>query len=270
MSVEWKMKRRILAALAGLMLACAPLGAIAPPSGRDGKVWRSSVLIEATSAEAGINTPKSLCSGNVIRRTKHGIIVMTAGHCGPANPDLPDDLVLSVAHDIDTPPQTATILIDKMATDESLDVMLLYVPVAKPKDWQPIELGSDSTLRVGDKTLTVGFPLTAAKVLSRGTVVSIENLTKDWPKGYFLVDDTTTHGNSGSGVTKDGKIVGLVIMGVDGANFPAVDEGIDNIREMLGHVAIQEDGKTYPLLKGSLESTKALIVIGPAEVLSIR
>lgn len=212
------MLKKLLAAATLAMMLAIPVKAqdINPPKGLHGKVYAATMALEATSIEGGINTPRLICTVTAYKKIQSGYLLIGAGHCTPANEELPSDMKFYVADNLGGKPQPVYLL--KSVMDEPNDWAIYYFPT-KVK-YPTIELGDEHTLSVGDKTVNVNFSLGIAKMVSEGIVSSIVVPEgQGAAAGFFVDNEFASHGASGSSVVseKSHKIVGLLIMGVDGA-----------------------------------------------------
>lgn len=225
-----------------LLLLATPLllsAQIKPPKGFDGKVYKASMALEATSVERGITEPKFLCTVTAFEKVQGGYLLVGAGHCTPANDVLPRDMVFFVSDNMGTEPHPVYLL--KSIMLEPDDWALYYFPT-KAK-YPVIPLGNESTLRVGDKTVDVNFSLGITKVLSQGVVASTVIRTgQQYAKGFYIVDAFASHGASGSAVVseKSHKIVGLLIAGWDGATVGNAIEPISSVTTAMQFMNIPE------------------------------
>lgn len=233
--------KRFFALFLTLVLAVGVFaGSIKPPKGFDKKLYDATYALYATSAAGGVTVPRFLCTVTAYQHLKGGYLFIGAGHCTPANPDLQADMTFFIEHGIDTPPQPVELIkavlqnetFDSMPVAQPIDYALFYLPTQA--QWGTIDLGDESSLRIGSKTINVNFSLGLAKYLAPG-IVSSYTARSGESLGFFGVQMFMTHGASGSSVVdvKTKKIVGLVIAGVEDATVPAWVEPISVITTQL-------------------------------------
>jgi hypothetical protein len=227
--------QKFLALFSAFLLMIAPLSyakskKIQSPHGFDGKVYKAEMALYASSVSAGIDS-RFICTVTVVGHLQQGYMLLGAGHCTSANPDLPQDLSFQVADDIGAPLHPVFLL--KSVMDEPLDYAVYYYPT-KAK-YPVIELGSEQDMFIGDKTVDVNFSLGVTKMMSLGIVVS-KTIEKTDPRepfavGFFLVQQFDSHGASGSSVMSERthKVIGLVIAGWDGSTMPTAVEPITRV-----------------------------------------
>jgi len=231
--------------------ASSPKG-VQPPKGFDKKVYDASLALYATSEQADIQN-RFICTVTAFEKTKGGYLLIGAGHCTSANPDLPADLTYGVADDINGTVHPIILIKSEMA--EPLDYAIYYYPTTQK--YPTIELGDESKDRVGDKTIDVNYSLGAAKMASPGVIVSQTINNGGEVTGFVLVDEFASHGSSGSAVVsrKTHKIIGLVIAGWDGATMPQLIEPITSIEKILSSMTVSIASKP-----GTKTSVNAIIL----------
>jgi Trypsin-like peptidase domain len=236
--------KKIFAILAPLALFFAlvfPMSAkeIGQPKGFNKKLYDATFALSATSVESHVTTPKFLCTVTAIQHYEDGYLLIGAGHCTTVNPELPDDLMFSIASTLNQTAQPVELIkavmhedFDDPSVEPRIDYALFYL---KTKEKLPIiPLGDEGSLRIGSKTVNVNFSFGLAKYVSPGIVSSVV-ATSGTAEGFYGVQMFDSHGASGSSVVdaKTKKIVGLVIAGVDGATVPAWIEPISKIETDL-------------------------------------
>ena len=212
-------------------LACAN---IKEPKGFDHKVYASTFALYGSS---GSTQDRFLCTVTAYEKVQDGYLLIGAGHCTGANPDLPPDLTFKVSTDLGTDKVPVALL--KSAMEEPLDYAVYFMP--STVKYPTIAMGNESQDRIGDRTVDVNFSLDAAKQVASGviasTVISAAGQHDDL-SGFFLVTQMDSHGASGSSVVseKTRKIIGLVIAGWDGATMPSIVEPISKVEKELGDI----------------------------------
>lgn len=202
---------------------------ISGPSGFDGKVYDATMALFAQSPSHSPDY-RFLCTVTAFRRVEGGYLLIGAGHCTSANPDLPTDLNYAVAPDFSTTGHKIQLI--KSVMDEPLDYAVYFYPTNDVIS--VIELGNESKSKIGEKTVDVNFSLGAAKIVSEGKIAS-KIAKKGEAKDFFLDTMMASHGASGSAVVseKSHKIIGLLIAGWDGATMPSICEPITRVEAEL-------------------------------------
>lgn len=224
--------KRILSVLLALVLSVAPAFAnVKPLKGFDKKVYNGAFALYASSHELGIRD-KFICSAQAFKKVGDGYLLLSAGHCTPANPELPSDMEFSVAEDLGGTLTPVALVQSQLDRDSKVDFSEFYLRTNKK--YSVIELGDESDARIGDETVDVNFSLALSKFVSKGRVSS--EVQKDGEmKGRFGVDQFDSHGASGSSVVdkRTKKIIGIVVAGVDGATVATWVEPISVIKNIL-------------------------------------
>lgn len=199
------------------------------PKGQDEKIANATFALYASSASAGVSS-RFICTAEAISKVDGGYVLLTAGHCTPANPEIPGDAQYAVATDIGGTLMPVTIV--KAVMTEPLDFALLYLPTKKSFNVDGME--SVSKVRIGDKVTDVNFALGLAKQYSHGQVGSaLIHDTDPEVNGDFLVQMDGGPGSSGSGVLHDGKLIGIVIYGFNEGTIGMGVEPIDAILQAI-------------------------------------
>lgn len=241
--------KRFLSLVLSLCVATATFSSglsIAPPKGFDGKVYKGSFALYASSEELGIKD-KFICSAQAVAKVNGGYELLSAGHCTPANAALPTDMTFSVAEDLGGPLLPVKLAAAKL--DGSSDWSIYYLQTNKK--YPVAALGSEAEMTIGDKTVDVNFSLALAKEVSWGYVSS--KLQKDGPMaGFFQVTQFDSHGASGSSVVSERthQVIGIVIAGVDGTTTPTWVEPISLIKAQIAGIDVTQVAPFAPSIKG--------------------
>jgi Trypsin-like peptidase domain len=259
--------KTVLAPFLALVFAVTSwAGSIKPPKGFNKKLYDASYALYATSVARGFTEPKFSCTVTAYQHFQDGYLLIGAGHCTTANPDLPADMKFFVEPDISRPPIPVTLLKAVLLHEDfapsqvdvqPIDYAIYYLKTTAKLP--TVDLGDESSLRVGSKTTNVNFSLGLAKYMAPGFVSS--TLARHGESsGFFGVQMFMSHGASGSSVVdvKTRKIVGLVIAGEDGATLPAWIEPISVIEAQLKTLNIP-DLIAHPVL------SSPVVVITPED-----
>jgi hypothetical protein len=216
----------LLLLLASVSLSSAAV--IKPPQGFDGKVYAATQALYGSSASVEIKD-RFICTVTAFRKVTGGYLLIGAGHCTSANPDLPADLTFSVSSNLGESTSPVTLLQSAMAG--AADYAVYFYPTAKKIP--TIALCDDCSARVGDKTVDVNFSLGVGKFVGKGVIDSV--ILNGDLEGFFGVEMFGTHGASGSAVVskKSHRILGLLIAGFDGATMPVMIEPIVSIKASI-------------------------------------
>jgi len=207
---------------------------IGEPKGFDGKVYNGALALYASSEQIGAKD-KFLCSAQVIAKVDGGYELLSAGHCTPADPDMPADMTFSVATDLGKTLFPVKLIAAK--EEGPVDWAVYYFPT--DQKFSVIPLGDESDVRINDKTVDVNFSLALAKEVSLG-VVSSTVQTQGPMSGFFEVTQFDSHGASGSSVVseKTQSVIGIVIAGIDGTTTPTWVEPISVIKSQIAGLDI--------------------------------
>ena len=217
-----------------LLLATSVTAAIKPLKGFDKKVYNGSLALYASSPSAGI-TDKFICSSQVIAKVAGGYELLSAGHCTPANAELPPDMTFKVAKDLGQSLLPVTLI--AAHEDGANDWAVYYFPT---KERYPVTpLGDENDVCLDSKTIDVNFSLALAKEVSMGVVSSTVQTQGDM-KGFFEVTQFDSHGASGSSVVSEStkKVIGIVIAGVDGTTTPTWVEPASAISKQIAGINV--------------------------------
>jgi Trypsin-like peptidase domain len=237
--------KRFYALVLSLVLALGVLASpINPPKGFTKRVYDATYALYATSVDRQLIEPKFICTVTAVQKFREGYLLLGAGHCTQANPELPADMKFFIETDINRASQPMELLTAKMTEDFEAE----KDPVTAPLDYAvfylktrdkltTVGLGDESSLKIGSPIINVNFSLGTAKYLSPGVVSSYEVIS-GMMKGFYGVQMFASHGASGSSVVdiKTKKIVGLVIAGEDGATVSNWIEPISHIEADLSGV----------------------------------
>src|SRR5579859_244119 len=260
--------RRVLSVLLAMVLSVAPAFAnVKDLKGFDKKVYDGDLALYASSHDLGIRD-RFICTVQVISKAgDRGYYLLGAGHCTPANPDLPKDMEFSVAEDINGSLTLVTLL--QSAMNEPLDYAEYYLRTDKKYPVTP--LGDEGDARIGDQTIDVNFSLALGKFASNGRVSSKVAQSGEM-KGFFGVDEFDSHGASGSSVVdkRTKKVIGIVIAGVDGATVSTWVEPISVIKKELARVTLPRSTKPYvrsksPVSVPSVDDSMPKLPVGTPE-----
>jgi hypothetical protein len=223
--------RKILSLTLAAALSLAPLcsAKIKPLRGFDQKVYQGSLALYASSESLKIKD-RFICSTQVVEKIEGGYKLLSAGHCTPANLQLPSDMTFSVSPDLGQPLMPVNLIAATLNENEDWSVFYFQTD----KKMSVIEMGDENDARINDKTIDVNFSLALAKEVSMGRVSSTVQDQGDM-KGFFQVTQFDSHGASGSSVVDERthKIIGIVIAGVDGATVPTFVEPISKIKKAM-------------------------------------
>lgn len=241
--------------LASLFLCLPSQAQVQPASGFLADAYKATFILYGSSVSTDV-TDRAICTLTAFEKVKGGYDLLSAGHCTSLNTadGLPADLTYSVAEDIGKPLMPVTLVAARL--QGSVDYSIFYLPTSN--DYPVIPLGDESTMKVGDETISVNFSRSIAKEYSPGIIVSIGIIKiedePDWIPGLFEVQQFETNGASGSSVidAKSHKIIGIVIGGEAGVS-PAFVEPISFIKNDLAAskhsaenaVAINPNPKSY-------------------------
>jgi Trypsin-like peptidase domain len=228
-----------------LLLAVSPTFAqdISAPKGFHKKVWDATFAMYGHNSQGGGYE----CTLTSFKKVTGGYLLITAGHCTPANKEVPQDAEFSIADRIDGKLQPIQMIHGVL--NVPLDYAVFFwktgrrVPV--------ISFGDERKERVGNKTVNMNFSLGVTKQMSGGVIQS-QMITIDTFQlgplnsmkvgGLFLDSEFATHGASGSAVVseKTHKIIGLLVSGMDGMTMPPFIEPITLIETDLAKVKLPE------------------------------
>ncbi len=225
--------KRVLSILLAAALAVAPMFAnVKDVKGFDKKVYDGALALYASSHSLGIKD-RFICTVQVFRKVgNEGYLLLSAGHCTPANPDMPADMEFAVADDLGGTLTSVKLLQSKMDVANRIDYAEYYLRTTEK--YPVMELGDESDATIGDETVDVNFSLALGKFVSKGRISS-KVITSGDMTGFFGVDEFDSHGASGSAVIDEHtkKIIGIVIAGVDGATVSTWVEPASTIRKAL-------------------------------------
>ena len=223
--------RSLALAVSMLMIPAIACANVKEPKGFDKKVYDSSFALYGSSAMARVQD-RFICTVTAYQKVQGGYLLIGAGHCTGANPELPPDLTFTVRADLGKTAYPVALL--KSVMDEPLDYAIYFLPTTVK--YHTVALGDEGKDRVGDRTVNVNFSLGVAKFVSPGVIVSPDNGTLH---GFFFIDEFATHGASGSSVVseKTHKIIGLVIAGWDGATMPMAIEPLTSVEKQLDDIS---------------------------------
>jgi hypothetical protein len=240
-----KMRKFILSLMLAVCMTFAPVAMYAStaanspkaPSGFVQKAENSVFALYASSASMGVSNA-FICTVTAVKKVNGGYILLGAGHCTSANPDLPSDLTYAVSPQMaSSPKDLSPIFLIKSEMNEPLDYAIYYYPTNK--NIPVMKMGDERKAKVGDKTIDINFSLGIVKEFSPGIVVSMTIPAGpnyiDGTQGFFEVQEFDSHGASGSSVIDmhGKKIIGLVIAGVDGATIPSFIEPISTVEKAI-------------------------------------
>ena len=254
--------KQILSVLA--LLLCLFVFTSTSPAASRGFVKKASsatFALYASSERAGIQD-RFICTATAISKVDGGYELLSAGHCTPANPDLPTDMTFSVATDLGGKLIPVPLVASVM--NEPNDWAVFYMPTQNK--YPVMKLDDVNNIKVGDKTVDVNFSLGVAKEVSEGEVSStpINDSSATAPDaiGDFEVSMFGSNGASGSSVidmNRGKKIIGIVIFGFHGETMPMLVEPISNIYPQIknlkmtdmAHFAAREQASPDPVAAGS-------------------
>lgn len=248
---------RFLKSLAALLIAASLTfttsaygKGIGEPKGFENQVYHASLALYGTLPQGSEvdghfvlqARTNFLCTVTAIKKVKGGYILLGAGHCtAKGNSELPSALEYSVAENIGEKLMSVQLLKAKLDEPKNIDFAVYYLKT--DKELPVIEIGDESEVYVGSKTIDVNFSLgeTLTKELSEGYVSSVV-AEKGKLKGFYLVTQFDSHGASGSAVVSEEthKIIGLVVAGVDGTTTPTIVEPISVISAEVQTTQIPE------------------------------
>lgn len=235
------MKRILSVLLAAILFAAPAFANVKDLKGFDKKVYDGALALYASSHDLGIRD-RFICTVQVVGKADRGYYLLGAGHCTPANPDLPKDMEFSVAEDING--SLTPVMLIQSEMNEPVDYAEYYLRT--DKKYPVTALGDESDARIGDETINGNFSLALGKFASRGRVSSKVAESGDM-KGFLGVDEFDSHGASGSSVVDERtkKIIGIVIAGVDGATVSTWVEPISVIKKALSKATLPRSTKPY-------------------------
>lgn len=201
--------------LRALTLAfCLLFGSASAHAGKHQQALKSTFILYGRSEARGIDH-KELCTAFAYKKVSDGYILMTAGHCFPA--EAPSDVTYLVADGqaVDNPIlQPVEVL--NYVDDGKMDVAELHLKTKKK--YKVLQL-SDEPVKIDDKVFYVGYPEMVSQVVYTGRVGSNimqsivdSNDPCDICKGRFLVQTGGGPGASGSPIISErtGKVVGIL------------------------------------------------------------
>jgi len=215
---------RIFIATIVLAFAVANLNAtIKPPKGHYKKAYDATFLLYGSSIEDKREN-QAICSATAFRKVKGGYLLLSAGHCTKeGTPDeFPTDLTYSVSSDVGTPIYPVKVLKAVLDEKTNVDFSVFFFPTTLK--FPVIELGDESSEKVGNKTYNLNFSKAVVKMFAEG-VVAAPLVPEGEPKNLWLVNQFAASGASGSAVisAKTHKIIGIVSYGWESRTMP---EGI--------------------------------------------
>jgi hypothetical protein len=185
---------------------------IKPPKGFSGKLWAGTMALYGS---LGQRPARMICTTTPIEKIKGGYQLLSAGHCVQA---IPDGVQFFVADEVGGPLTPVTLI--KAYFGGALDFSIFELKTTKK--YPVFELGTESDLHIGDRTLNPNFSAALGKQLSVGRVSSMRlgkspNCPDEGCLGRFLVQEDAAPGASGSAVfsAKTHKIVGLAVYQFD-------------------------------------------------------
>ena len=250
--------KKILSLALAVAMLLAPLCTLAEIKGLTGfdkKVYDGAMALYASSESYRIKD-RFICSAQVVEKIEGGYKLLSAGHCTPANADLPSDMTFSVASDLGKPLTPVKLMAAKLNDSEDWSVFYL----ATDKKLSVVSLGDENNAKINDKTIDVNFSLSLAKEVSMGLVSS--TVQNQGPMaGFFQVTQFDSHGASGSSVVDERtkKVIGIVIAGVDGTTTPTWIEPISVIEKAVNKAALPRSANTKfdPLIEQGLAKETA-------------
>lgn len=241
--------KRALSALLAAVLAVAPVFAnVKDLKGFDKKVYDGAFALYASSHSLGIRD-RFICTAQAVKADGHGgYILLSAGHCTTANPEMPRDLEFSVAEDLGGSLMPVVLLQsafeDYDKTKTRLDFAEFYLRT--DKKYPVTQLGDENDARLEDPTVNVNFSLELNKFVSLGHVSGKVEANGDMVN-EIAVDQFSSHGASGSSVVdkRTKKVIGILVAGVDGTTTAAWVEPISRIKKFLNRATLPRDTKPY-------------------------
>ena len=214
---------------------------IQKPQGKYQDVYNAAFALYASSEQAGIEN-KFICSAEAIKKVKDGYELLSAGHCTPANPDLPEDMTFAASEQMGG--KLMPVVLVKAELNDALDYSIFYMPTKNK--YAVDELGNEKDAHVGDETVDVNFSFGLAKELSPGLVASKEIdagcSDKICPEfqGLFEVQMFGAAGASGSAVVDEetGKVIGILVAGINGRTLPVFVEPISGVERAIAGVKV--------------------------------
>ena len=209
------MKRLLALCLAlGLFFALAfPAFGVKGPKGDAKKAYDSAFALYASSVSANIQN-KFICTAEAIAKVNGGYELLSAGHCTPANEELPSDMTFSVSESVGGALVPVTLV--KAVMVEPVDFSIFYLQT--DKGYPVLSLGDDQDAQIGDKVLVANCTEGAVKQVAEGTVVSSAISSDPEVAGMFLIQVMAGPGASGSAVwdERTHKVIGVLVMGLAG------------------------------------------------------
>ena len=251
--------RKALACFCIALLLSLPVWAVKAPKGFDGKVYNSSVALVASSKQKEISD-RFICTAEVVKKVDGGYMLLSAGHCTPANDELPEDMTFKVQDDLGQPMHDVFLLKAEFGGqgNEYKDYSLFYYPT--DKKYNVLELGDEKDATVGDKIVDVDFSLGTGKWVNHG-VISSQVLPAGQAKGLYGVDMFSAGGSSGSAIVSEEshKVIGILVAGWRGATMPALVEPISRVKADIENIQIKKrkaDGQLMYIEQTPLDLTK--------------
>jgi trypsin-like peptidase len=223
------MKRLLTVALLFLLTGLSmSADAIRAPRGFAGTLYKGTLALYGTLNK----DTRFLCTATPYEKIKGGYHLITAGHCVQL---MFESTVFSVADDIGLTQMPVTVV--KVRMEDNIDFAEFELKTTKK--YSVVSLGDEWGSAIGDKTINVNFALGIEKQVSHGQIASKDiTATKACPAeciGDFLVQESGSHGSSGSAVVaeKTRQVIGIVIYGWDGSNIGVGVEPISRFYKFL-------------------------------------
>jgi len=225
-----------LLAVCFLLLAASPAFSQGKPTGFHRKIYDATFALYAHNSEGGGYE----CTLTAWKKVSNGYLLITAGHCTTANPQIPKDAEFFIAEEIDGKEEPLKLV--HAVLNVPLDYGIFFWKTTRRIKVVPF--GDERKERIGNQTVNVNFSLGITKEVSMGVIqsqlittneVSIGPLHSMKVGGMFLDSEFASHGASGSAVVsqKTHKIIGLLVSGMDGLTMPPFIEPITLIEADL-------------------------------------
>lgn len=182
-------------------------GSLKAPTGFDGQLWRSTMILYAIDDGAHVD-----CTIQPYEKIPGGYNLLTAGHCVQK---IPASVKFAVADDIGGKLTPVTLI--KAYEGDGFDFATFEMKTNK--EYPVMQLGDEHTARIGDAVINPNFSLGFGKQLSFGRISS-DSLVEGRRCGVadcvgnFLVQIDGAAGASGSVIIakKTHKVIGMMVM----------------------------------------------------------
>jgi hypothetical protein len=222
----------------GLLIAALTISSLLN-SGRE--VWVNHNREVARNATFALYHDKNfLCTATAYQHKGDAYKLVTAGHCALVE----DDGKYYVQPEILIGEERFPVKILKHKRDYSTHIDYMVLEMDTKEKFPTVKIGSSKDVYIGDPLFLVHFSLGITKQQSFGNVATniMDEASVDEDTGScglcvnrFMGTVFATHGASGAAVIDErtGKVVGLLVGGVDGETLGGFIEPIDLIKSEL-------------------------------------